>query len=179
MSTPHKRPSSRFMSPIGTPFDSTPSRLSRPVHLTVSRVDSVHGLKNKLLTDPPHLWLCFQGSGRRHPVEEPRGRPRRTERLPGRDEQLPQCQPHPLNDQQQVRVLDFRNTHRNSRKCHYLHVDFGSSSSISGRQLCNAITKTGKPCKKRAVPGQEYCRVHDDGHVSYVTTENSNTARGF
>ncbi|XP_034386514.1 protein brambleberry [Cyclopterus lumpus] len=43
-----------------------------------------------------------------------------------------------------------------------------SNSSLSGRQLCNGVTKTGKPCKKRAVPGQEYCRVHEGGHTSYV-----------
>ncbi|XP_044055337.1 protein brambleberry isoform X2 [Siniperca chuatsi] len=43
-----------------------------------------------------------------------------------------------------------------------------SNSSLSGRQLCNGITKTGKACKKRAVPGQEYCRVHEGGHTSYV-----------
>ncbi|KAG8003396.1 Protein brambleberry [Nibea albiflora] len=45
-----------------------------------------------------------------------------------------------------------------------------SNSSLSGRQLCNGITKTGKACKKRAVPGQEYCRVHEGGHASYVHT---------
>lgn len=44
-----------------------------------------------------------------------------------------------------------------------------SNSSISGRLLCNGITKTGKTCKKRAVPGQEYCRVHEGGHTSYVS----------
>ncbi|CAF98099.1 unnamed protein product [Tetraodon nigroviridis] len=44
-------------------------------------------------------------------------------------------------------------------------------SSFSGRQLCNGITKTGKACKKRAVPGQEYCRVHEGGHSSYVHPE--------
>ncbi|XP_041863169.1 protein brambleberry [Melanotaenia boesemani] len=43
-----------------------------------------------------------------------------------------------------------------------------STSSLSGRQLCNGITKTGKACKKRAVPGQEYCRVHEGGLTSYV-----------
>ncbi|XP_034738032.1 protein brambleberry [Etheostoma cragini] len=43
-----------------------------------------------------------------------------------------------------------------------------SNSSISGRQLCNGITKTGKVCKKRAVPGQDYCRVHEGGLTSYV-----------
>ncbi|CAK6964467.1 protein brambleberry [Scomber scombrus] len=43
-----------------------------------------------------------------------------------------------------------------------------SNSSLSGRQLCNGITKTGKACKKRAVLGQEYCRVHEGGHTSYI-----------
>ncbi|XP_070688767.1 protein brambleberry [Pempheris klunzingeri] len=43
-----------------------------------------------------------------------------------------------------------------------------SNSSLAGRQLCSGITKTGKACKKRAVPGQEYCRVHEGGHTSYV-----------
>ncbi|XP_055020525.1 LOW QUALITY PROTEIN: protein brambleberry-like [Boleophthalmus pectinirostris] len=43
-----------------------------------------------------------------------------------------------------------------------------SNSSLSGRLLCSGITKTGKACKKRAVPGHEYCRVHEGGHSSYV-----------
>nr|XP_019958134.1 PREDICTED: protein brambleberry-like [Paralichthys olivaceus] len=43
-----------------------------------------------------------------------------------------------------------------------------SNSSASGRQLCSGITKTGKACKKRAVLGLEFCRVHDGGHASYV-----------
>ncbi|XP_017284602.1 protein brambleberry [Kryptolebias marmoratus] len=43
-----------------------------------------------------------------------------------------------------------------------------TNSSLSGRQLCNGITKTGKACKKRAVPGQEFCRVHEGGHASYT-----------
>ncbi|KAM9358582.1 protein brambleberry [Symphorus nematophorus] len=43
-----------------------------------------------------------------------------------------------------------------------------SNSSLSGRQLCNGVTKTGKACKKRAVLGQEYCRVHEGGHNSYA-----------
>uniref|UniRef100_A0A665T2Z4 Brambleberry n=1 Tax=Echeneis naucrates TaxID=173247 RepID=A0A665T2Z4_ECHNA len=47
---------------------------------------------------------------------------------------------------------------------------FSFTSSLSGRQLCNGITKTGKACKKRAVPGQEYCRVHEGGHASYVSS---------
>ncbi|XP_061883484.1 protein brambleberry [Entelurus aequoreus] len=40
------------------------------------------------------------------------------------------------------------------------------NSSVSGRQLCNAVTKTGKACKKRALLGQEYCRVHDNGNTT-------------
>uniref|UniRef100_UPI0037E733F9 protein brambleberry n=1 Tax=Semicossyphus pulcher TaxID=241346 RepID=UPI0037E733F9 len=43
-----------------------------------------------------------------------------------------------------------------------------SNSSLSGRQLCSGITKTGKACKKRAVPGLEFCRVHEGGLTSYV-----------
>lgn len=43
-----------------------------------------------------------------------------------------------------------------------------TNSSLSGRLLCNAVTKAGKACKKRAVLGQEYCRVHEGGHSSYV-----------
>ncbi|XP_054645006.1 protein brambleberry isoform X2 [Dunckerocampus dactyliophorus] len=40
------------------------------------------------------------------------------------------------------------------------------NSSLSVRQLCNAITKTGKACKKRALLGQDYCRVHEGGHTT-------------
>ncbi|XP_034035306.1 protein brambleberry [Thalassophryne amazonica] len=43
-----------------------------------------------------------------------------------------------------------------------------SNRSASGRQLCSAVTKIGKPCKKRATAGQEYCRVHEGGHTSYM-----------
>ncbi|KAK1896547.1 Protein brambleberry [Dissostichus eleginoides] len=43
-----------------------------------------------------------------------------------------------------------------------------SNSSLSVRQLCNGVTKTGKACKKRALPEQEYCRVHEGGYTSYV-----------
>ncbi|XP_068174954.1 protein brambleberry isoform X2 [Antennarius striatus] len=42
------------------------------------------------------------------------------------------------------------------------------NSSLSGRQLCNGITKMGRACKKRAAPGQEYCRVHEGGNSSYA-----------
>uniref|UniRef100_A0A3B4H4Q1 Brambleberry n=1 Tax=Pundamilia nyererei TaxID=303518 RepID=A0A3B4H4Q1_9CICH len=52
-------------------------------------------------------------------------------------------------------------------KLRHLSV-FPAFSSVSGRQLCNGLTKRGKVCKKRAVPGQEYCRVHEGGHSSYV-----------
>ncbi|RVE73664.1 hypothetical protein OJAV_G00033610 [Oryzias javanicus] len=59
--------------------------------------------------------------------------------------------------------LGFRNDSRGASPTPSL-----SNSSLTGRQLCNGITKTGKACKKRAVPGQEYCRVHEGGHTSYV-----------
>ncbi|XP_042178250.1 protein brambleberry isoform X2 [Oncorhynchus tshawytscha] len=42
-----------------------------------------------------------------------------------------------------------------------------SNSSVSGRQLCNGITRMGQQCKKRAVLGQEYCHVHEGGYTSY------------
>ncbi|KAJ8278214.1 hypothetical protein GJAV_G00085160 [Gymnothorax javanicus] len=42
-----------------------------------------------------------------------------------------------------------------------------SNSSTSGRQLCHGTTKTGLPCKKRALLGQDYCRIHEGGHTSY------------
>ncbi|XP_029286133.1 protein brambleberry isoform X2 [Cottoperca gobio] len=43
-----------------------------------------------------------------------------------------------------------------------------SNSSLSGRQLCNGVTKTRKACKKRAVAGKEYCRLHEGGQTSYA-----------
>ncbi|XP_035270987.1 protein brambleberry isoform X2 [Anguilla anguilla] len=42
-----------------------------------------------------------------------------------------------------------------------------SNSSASGRQLCHGTTKTGLPCKKRALLGQDYCRIHEGGYTSY------------
>ncbi|KAJ8377039.1 hypothetical protein SKAU_G00076190 [Synaphobranchus kaupii] len=38
-----------------------------------------------------------------------------------------------------------------------------SNSSASGKQLCHGTTKTGLPCKKRALLGQDYCRIHEGG----------------
>ncbi|XP_063053216.1 protein brambleberry isoform X2 [Engraulis encrasicolus] len=35
-----------------------------------------------------------------------------------------------------------------------------SNGSVTGRALCNGTTKLGQPCKKRAVRGQNFCRVH-------------------
>uniref|UniRef100_A0AAV2KZ45 Protein brambleberry n=1 Tax=Knipowitschia caucasica TaxID=637954 RepID=A0AAV2KZ45_KNICA len=43
-----------------------------------------------------------------------------------------------------------------------------SNISLTSRLLCNATTKAGKACKKRAVLGLEYCRVHEGGQNSYV-----------
>ncbi|XP_061096384.1 protein brambleberry [Conger conger] len=42
-----------------------------------------------------------------------------------------------------------------------------SNSSASGRQFCNGTTKAGLPCKKRALLGQDYCRIHEGGYTSY------------
>lgn len=41
-----------------------------------------------------------------------------------------------------------------------------SNSSVSGRPLCCGTTKLGQPCKKRAVLGQDFCRVHEAGDLS-------------
>ncbi|XP_057698178.1 protein brambleberry isoform X2 [Corythoichthys intestinalis] len=43
-----------------------------------------------------------------------------------------------------------------------------TNSSLSGRQLCNAITKTGKSCKKSVRLGQEYCRFHESSPIPYL-----------
>ncbi|XP_033848843.3 protein brambleberry [Acipenser ruthenus] len=45
----------------------------------------------------------------------------------------------------------------------------GSNGSMSGRQLCSGITKTGLLCKKRAVRGWEFCHVHEAGQASYTS----------
>ncbi|XP_061154354.1 protein brambleberry isoform X2 [Syngnathus typhle] len=37
-----------------------------------------------------------------------------------------------------------------------------STSSLLGRPFCKSITKARKVCKKRAVFGQDYCRIHQD-----------------
>ncbi|XP_026996723.2 protein brambleberry isoform X2 [Tachysurus fulvidraco] len=42
-----------------------------------------------------------------------------------------------------------------------------SNSSFSGRPLCGGITRLGQPCKKRALAGQDFCRIHEGGHNSY------------
>ncbi|XP_051975632.1 protein brambleberry-like [Xyrauchen texanus] len=42
-----------------------------------------------------------------------------------------------------------------------------SNSSILGRPLCGGTTRLGQPCKKRAVVGQDFCRVHEGGYTSY------------
>ncbi|MBN3285211.1 BMBL protein, partial [Polyodon spathula] len=45
----------------------------------------------------------------------------------------------------------------------------GSMSSMSGRQLCSGITKTGLLCKKTAVRGWEFCHVHEAGQAFYTS----------
>lgn len=45
--------------------------------------------------------------------------------------------------------------------------------------LCAALTQAGNPCKNRALPGTEYCRVHQDfrgnGHASFEEEEQDET----
>ncbi|XP_048867759.1 protein brambleberry isoform X1 [Brienomyrus brachyistius] len=52
--------------------------------------------------------------------------------------------------------------------CSSPNQSLGSNSSASGRRLCQGTTKTGHPCKKRAILGQDYCRIHEGGHTSYA-----------
>ncbi|XP_067416192.1 protein brambleberry-like isoform X2 [Emydura macquarii macquarii] len=44
-----------------------------------------------------------------------------------------------------------------------------STSSMSPRLLCQGVTKAGHQCRKKAVPGQEFCHVHAFGQVSYIS----------
>uniref|UniRef100_A0ABM5GDJ1 Protein brambleberry-like isoform X1 n=1 Tax=Pogona vitticeps TaxID=103695 RepID=A0ABM5GDJ1_9SAUR len=43
-----------------------------------------------------------------------------------------------------------------------------STGSASGRPFCQAVTRTGQPCRKKALPGHAFCHVHDSGQVSYL-----------
>ncbi|XP_016117681.1 protein brambleberry-like isoform X1 [Sinocyclocheilus grahami] len=60
-------------------------------------------------------------------------------------------------------VLETVNHSRSSSPNHSL----ANNSSFSGRPLCSGITRLGQPCKKRALVGQDYCRLHEGGHTSY------------
>ncbi|XP_016094067.1 protein brambleberry [Sinocyclocheilus grahami] len=60
-------------------------------------------------------------------------------------------------------VLETMKPSRSSSPNHSL----ASNSSFSGRPLCSGITRLGQPCKKRALVGQDYCRLHEGGHTSY------------
>ncbi|XP_022528032.1 protein brambleberry [Astyanax mexicanus] len=60
-------------------------------------------------------------------------------------------------------VLDTVNQSRSSSP----NQSVASNSSFSGRPLCCGTTRLGQPCKKRALAGQDYCRVHEGGHSSY------------
>uniref|UniRef100_A0A8C9RA95 Brambleberry n=1 Tax=Scleropages formosus TaxID=113540 RepID=A0A8C9RA95_SCLFO len=42
-----------------------------------------------------------------------------------------------------------------------------SNSSATGKRPCQGITKTGHLCRKKAVLGQDYCRIHEGGHTSF------------
>ncbi|XP_025068527.1 protein brambleberry-like [Alligator sinensis] len=35
-----------------------------------------------------------------------------------------------------------------------------STSLLSPRSLCQGVTRAGQPCRKKAVPGQDFCHVH-------------------
>ncbi|XP_076010595.1 protein brambleberry [Genypterus blacodes] len=65
-------------------------------------------------------------------------------------------------------AFDVGNDSRDDSRSASPTPSYVSNSSMSGRQLCCGITKTGKVCKKRAVLGQDYCRVHEGGHVTYL-----------
>uniref|UniRef100_R4GA82 Brambleberry n=1 Tax=Anolis carolinensis TaxID=28377 RepID=R4GA82_ANOCA len=43
-----------------------------------------------------------------------------------------------------------------------------STCSASPRPRCQAVTRTGQPCRKRAIAGHSYCHVHESGQSSYV-----------
>ncbi|XP_072527951.1 protein brambleberry [Salminus brasiliensis] len=62
-----------------------------------------------------------------------------------------------------VGVLDTVNQSRSSSP----NQSFASNSSFSGRPLCCGTTRLGQPCKKKALAGQDFCRVHEGGHTSY------------
>ncbi|XP_019403637.1 PREDICTED: protein brambleberry-like [Crocodylus porosus] len=44
-----------------------------------------------------------------------------------------------------------------------------STSLLSPRSLCQGVTKARQPCRKKAVPGQDFCHVHAYGHVSHAS----------
>ncbi|KAJ7338213.1 hypothetical protein JRQ81_010907 [Phrynocephalus forsythii] len=44
-----------------------------------------------------------------------------------------------------------------------------STCSASARPPCQAVTRTGQPCRKKALPGHAYCHVHDSGQTSYIS----------
>ncbi|XP_075776094.1 protein brambleberry-like [Pelodiscus sinensis] len=44
-----------------------------------------------------------------------------------------------------------------------------STSSMSPRLRCQGTTRAGQLCRKKAVPGQEFCHVHAAGQVSYAS----------
>ncbi|XP_062858781.1 protein brambleberry [Trichomycterus rosablanca] len=60
-------------------------------------------------------------------------------------------------------VLDTVSQSRSSSPNHSVN----SNSSFLGRPLCSGITRLGQPCKKKALLGQDFCRVHEGGHNSY------------
>ncbi|XP_053571943.1 protein brambleberry-like [Bombina bombina] len=59
----------------------------------------------------------------------------------------------------------------NDLKSYSPNSSFSSNVSLdssSPRQFCQAITKAGQPCRNKACRGEEFCRVHASGQVSYT-----------
>ncbi|XP_067852534.1 protein brambleberry [Heptranchias perlo] len=48
-----------------------------------------------------------------------------------------------------------------------LNNSAASNISLSQRQPCCGVTKSGQPCRNKAVTGQEFCRVHSSGQTLY------------
>ncbi|XP_042320422.1 protein brambleberry-like [Sceloporus undulatus] len=43
-----------------------------------------------------------------------------------------------------------------------------STCSASLRPRCQGVTRTGQPCRKKAISGHSYCHIHESGQSSYV-----------
>lgn len=120
------------------------------------------------------LWFSFPGSGW-HPLKGPGRYFWHSKWFVRFCKWLTMCESNTVASKQQVRALNLILWIWKIYIFFFLSSPFSifwlvlpPCSSLSCRQLCNGITKTGKACKKRALPGQEYCRVHEGGHTSHV-----------